>query len=62
MSHLLEITLELKTDLTDGFERLEQKAEIIWSDLRLLGSLYLARLIVWRELRKVRRTMPANRN
>ena len=55
MSHFLETALELKLELSDVVHRLEHSAAVFWIDLCLLGSLYVARFIVWRHLHRIRK-------
>lgn len=55
MFHFMETALDLKLELWDVVHRLEHSADLFWIDLCLLGSLCIARFIVWRHLHRTRK-------
>ena len=50
MSHIFAAALEVRTELDLAVKSIEHRLLVIREDLRLLGYLYVARFIVWREL------------
>jgi len=56
MSDLILSALELKSELAELVEGLHHSIDLLIADFQLLCCLCLARIIVWRELRRERRS------